>query len=111
MDRYWPKPWIRHPWPGQRFDVKFPRWEPDGLTTTSGSVRGAPGNRRPYSDPWTCRNDNWLNNDGKFESLRGQKIKKNMYRLFFPTSRKWRDNPLRKGALLIDETVKCLATA
>ena len=25
VDRYWPKPWIRHPWPGQRFDVKYPR--------------------------------------------------------------------------------------
>ena len=25
VDRYWPKPWIRHPWPEQRFDVKYPR--------------------------------------------------------------------------------------
>ena len=25
VDRYWPKPWIRHPWPEQRFDVKCPR--------------------------------------------------------------------------------------
>ena len=25
VDQYWPKPWIRHPWPGRRFDVKYPR--------------------------------------------------------------------------------------
>ena len=25
VDRYCPKPWIRHPWPEQRFDVKYPR--------------------------------------------------------------------------------------
>ena len=25
VDRYWPKPLIRHPWPGARFAVKYPR--------------------------------------------------------------------------------------
>ena len=25
VDRYWPKPRIRHPWPGARFAVKYPR--------------------------------------------------------------------------------------
>ena len=50
VDQYWPNPVIRHPWPIQRFDVKYPRSEPDDLTTTSGSVRGALGNQRPYRD-------------------------------------------------------------
>ena len=25
VDRYWPKPLIRHPWPGARFAIKYPR--------------------------------------------------------------------------------------
>ena len=25
VDRYWPKPLIRHPWPGAQFAVKYPR--------------------------------------------------------------------------------------
>jgi group II intron reverse transcriptase/maturase len=28
-DRWLPKPRILHPWPAQRFAVKYPRWEPD----------------------------------------------------------------------------------
>lgn len=28
-ERWLPKPRILHPWPGQRFAVKHPRWEPD----------------------------------------------------------------------------------
>ena len=46
-DRCWPKPWIRHLWPGQRFDFKCPRQQPDGLKVMSGSVRRAPENQCP----------------------------------------------------------------
>ena len=28
-DDWLPKPRILHPWPNQRFAVKYPRWEPD----------------------------------------------------------------------------------
>jgi len=32
LEAQWlPKPRISHPWPRQRFDVKYPRWEPDAL--------------------------------------------------------------------------------
>ena len=34
----------------QRCTGRNPREEPDALAGTSGSVRGAPGNRRPYRD-------------------------------------------------------------
>ena len=34
----------------QRFEGRNPREEPDALAGTSGSVRGAPGNRRSYRD-------------------------------------------------------------
>jgi len=30
-DEWLPRPRILHPWPNQRFDVKYPRWEPDAL--------------------------------------------------------------------------------
>ena len=60
---------------------------------------------------WTCRSDNWLNNHGELESGRGQRIKKSMYRMFYPPSKKWRTNLLREGALLIDQAVQGLATA
>ena len=53
---HWPKLDIRHPWPDQRFVVSAPKGDTQGrspmpLTGTSGSVRGAPGNRRPYRNP------------------------------------------------------------
>jgi hypothetical protein len=32
LEAQWlPKSRIRHPWPSQRFNVKYPRWEPDAL--------------------------------------------------------------------------------
>ena len=34
----------------QRYEGRNPREEPDALAGTSGSVRGVPGNRRPYRD-------------------------------------------------------------
>ena len=37
----------------------YPREEPDALTGTSGSVRGAPGNRRSYRDPETRAQRCW----------------------------------------------------
>ena len=46
-DRCRPGPWIRHLWPGQRFDVKYPRQQPHGLKIMSGSVRRAPENQCP----------------------------------------------------------------
>jgi RNA-directed DNA polymerase len=33
VDDLLPKPFIRHPWPNQRFDVRHPRWEPDARKT------------------------------------------------------------------------------
>ncbi len=57
-DILWPRATIRHPWPNQRFTVKHPREEPDGLTSMSGSVRGEPGNRLPYRDWGTGRGNN-----------------------------------------------------
>ena len=58
---------------------------------------------------WTCRSDNWLNNHGELESGRGQRIKKNMYRMFFPPTKQWRANLLKEGALLVDQAVRGLA--
>ena len=47
---YWPPVTILHPWPTERFAVNTQGQEPDALARTSGSVRGAPGNRRPYRE-------------------------------------------------------------
>ena len=41
-----------------------PREEPDALTGTSGSARGAPGNRRPYRDKPGTKLDN--RKDGRY---------------------------------------------
>ena len=40
VDDYLPKPLIQHPWPNKRFDVKYPRQEPDARKT---HVRICPG--------------------------------------------------------------------
>jgi hypothetical protein len=47
-ERWLPKPRISHPWPSQRFRVKHPRWEPYPGIRLYGSVRGAPGDGRPF---------------------------------------------------------------
>ena len=60
---------------------------------------------------WTCRSDNWLHNHGELESWKGRKIKKSMYRMFFPPAPKWRANLLKEGAMIVDQAVKGLATA
>ncbi len=48
--RWLPEARILHPWPAQRFDAGHPRQAPAGSQRTPGSVRGAPGNPRPYRD-------------------------------------------------------------
>jgi len=57
---------------------------------------------------WTCRSDNWLNVHGELESGRGQRIKKGMYRMFYPPTKKWRENLLKEGALLVEQAVRGL---
>jgi RNA-directed DNA polymerase len=39
-DRFLPKPRIRHPWPAQRFAVKYPRWEPGAGNPLAGICAG-----------------------------------------------------------------------
>ncbi|PKU23090.1 hypothetical protein CWS72_17815, partial [Telmatospirillum siberiense] len=45
-----PKPRILHPWPNQRFAVKYPRWEPYAGKPHVRICGGALSNERPYRD-------------------------------------------------------------
>jgi hypothetical protein len=40
QNRWLPKPRITHPWPGQRFAVKHPRWEPGAGIPPAGFCAG-----------------------------------------------------------------------
>jgi len=46
-----PRPRIQHPWPNQRFAVKYPRWKPDAGKPHVRFCAGARSNTRPYRDP------------------------------------------------------------
>ena len=52
-NRWLPRPRILHPWPEQRFDARTQGRSPVRWCRTPGSVRGAPGNRSPYRDPFS----------------------------------------------------------
>jgi len=48
VDDWLPKPTILHPWPGDRFAVTHPRWEPYAGKPPERLCAGARGNPRPY---------------------------------------------------------------
>jgi RNA-directed DNA polymerase len=49
-DDYLPKPRILHPWPEQRFAVRYPRWQSYAGMPHVRFWRGVRGNARPYRD-------------------------------------------------------------
>ena len=40
--RWLPHPTLRHPYPGQRFDVRYPRQEPSAVVPLAGICAGGP---------------------------------------------------------------------
>ena len=51
VSQWLPQPRIQHPWPTQRFAVKYPRWKPYAGKPHVRFCAGAHSNMRPYRDP------------------------------------------------------------